>query len=49
VDLPFLTLAGHSAAPANAVPDVKSVVEYLSPYRTSESVRDILRHFGIRP
>lgn len=47
VDLPFLALVGHSAAPANAIPAVKSAVQYLSPFRTERAVRDILAHFKI--
>ncbi len=49
VDLPFLRRAGHSAAPANANPAVKRLVDYVSPERTSAGVRDILGHFGILP
>ncbi len=49
VDLPFLTRSGHAAAPANANAAVKRLVEYVSPYRTSAGVRDVLRHFGILP
>jgi hydroxymethylpyrimidine pyrophosphatase-like HAD family hydrolase len=47
VDLPFLALAGYSAAPANANPAVKDIVDYVSPYPTAAGVRDILRHFGL--
>ncbi|HZD56379.1 MAG TPA: HAD family hydrolase [Anaerolineales bacterium] len=47
VDLPFLALVGHSAAPANAIPAVKSAVQYISPFRTEQGVRDILKHFKI--
>jgi hypothetical protein len=46
-DLPFLTLTGCSAAPANAAPEVKRRVTYASPHATTEGVRDILRHFGM--
>jgi HAD superfamily hydrolase (TIGR01484 family) len=47
VDIQFLSLVGFSAAPANAEPDVKQAVQYVSPYQTGEGVRDILKHFKI--
>ena len=47
VDLQFLPLLGFSAAPANANPQVKSAVQYVSPYPTRQGVRDILQHYGI--
>ncbi len=47
VDLEFLEMVGHSAAPANANPAVKAIVDYVSPFPTTEGVRDILRHFGV--
>lgn len=47
VDLQFLSMVGFSAAPANAVPSVKDVVQYVSPYQRGEGVRDILEHFNI--
>jgi hydroxymethylpyrimidine pyrophosphatase-like HAD family hydrolase len=47
VDLPFLALTGYSAAPANANQVVKQTVQYVSPYRTVDGVRDILKHFGL--
>jgi hypothetical protein len=47
VDLPFLALAGRSAAPANAADEVKRIVSYVSPRDTSDGVRDILKHFGL--
>ena len=46
-DLPFLSLVGYSAAPANANAAVKSKVQYISPMSTVDGVRDILNHFGI--
>jgi hydroxymethylpyrimidine pyrophosphatase-like HAD family hydrolase len=46
-DVPFLTLTGYSAAPANAHETVKEAVQYVSPYPTVEGVRDILHHFGL--
>jgi HAD superfamily hydrolase (TIGR01484 family) len=49
VDLPLLELAGHSAAPANANPAVRALVDYVSPFPITGGVRDILRHFGVAP
>jgi HAD superfamily hydrolase (TIGR01484 family) len=46
VDTQFLALVGHSAAPANANPQVKEIVQYVAPRATSDGVRDILAHFG---
>jgi HAD superfamily hydrolase (TIGR01484 family) len=46
-DVPFLTLVGHSAAPANANTAVKSIVQYISPQENVAGVRDIIAHFGI--
>lgn len=48
VDLPFLSLVGRSAAPANACAAVKSTVDYVSPHRTSQGVMDILRRFEVQ-
>ena len=47
VDLPFLKLVGHSAAPANANSDVKELVDYVSKQSTTDGVRDILSHFKL--
>lgn len=47
VDSQFLTLVGHSAAPANANPQVKEIVQYVAPRATSNGVRDILERFGL--
>lgn len=47
VDLPFLTEVGYSAAPANANPKVKGIVQYVSPSAAAEGVRDILDYFGL--
>jgi hypothetical protein len=44
-DLPFLGLTGRSAAPANAVVEVKSAVDYVSPYANGDGVVDILHHW----
>jgi len=49
VDPPFLRLVGHSAAPSNASPEVKSMVDYVSRKETAEGVRDILAHYGVAP
>jgi HAD superfamily hydrolase (TIGR01484 family) len=46
-DVPFLTLVGYKAAPANANTLVKSIVQYISPQAHVEGVRDIIAHFGI--
>jgi len=42
-DLPFLTRAGVSAAPANASEAVRSAVTYISPHSYAEGVVDIVR------
>jgi len=42
-DLPLLAAAGWSAAPANAVPRVKELVDYVSPAPGADGVVDILR------
>jgi HAD superfamily hydrolase (TIGR01484 family) len=42
-DLAFLHLVGHSAAPANAAPEVRAQVEYVSAYTNGEGVVDILK------
>ena len=47
VDLPFLRLVEHSAAPANANSNVKDLVEYVSMEATTEGVRDILAHYEL--
>lgn len=47
VDLPFLKRVGYAAAPSNANESVKQLVHYISPYPTSDGVRDILRHFSL--
>jgi hypothetical protein len=48
VDTAFLQRVGCSAAPANAVAEVKAVVDYVSPFEAADGVRDILEHFAIR-
>jgi len=47
VDLPFLRLVGHSAAPANANSNVKQLVKYVSKEASMNGVRDILAHFDL--
>lgn len=42
-DLPMLRAARLSACPANAVPEVKAAVDYVSPLRATRGVGDILR------
>jgi hydroxymethylpyrimidine pyrophosphatase-like HAD family hydrolase len=48
-DLPMLRAAGLSACPANAVPEVKSVVDYVSPLPATRGVADILRWATAQP
>ena len=45
-DLTFLSIVGHSAAPANAADEVKAAVEYVSPFAASDGVVDILRRWS---
>lgn len=47
VDLQFLAEVGFSAAPSNANEAIMAGVQYVSPYRTADGVRDILQHFGL--
>jgi hydroxymethylpyrimidine pyrophosphatase-like HAD family hydrolase len=42
-DLPMLDAAGLAACPANAVPEVRAMVDYASPYEATRGVTDILR------
>lgn len=44
-DLAFLRLAGASAAPANALPQVKAAVQYVSPFEYARGVVDIVRRW----
>jgi hydroxymethylpyrimidine pyrophosphatase-like HAD family hydrolase len=44
-DLSFLRLVGQSAAPANAVAEVKASVAYLSAYEDGDGVVDILHYW----
>lgn len=48
-DLPMLRAAGLSACPANAVPEVKAVVDYVSPLAATRGVADILRWAAAQP
>lgn len=41
-DVSFLRLAGFSAAPQNAIPAVKDIVEYVSPLTYGQGVLDII-------
>ncbi len=47
VDRPFLAKVGYSAAPANAYPKIKRLVQYVAPRPYSDGVRDILDHFDL--
>ena len=49
VDLPFLARVGRSAAPANANPAVRQMVNFLSTRSNGHGVRDILQHFRLLP
>jgi len=49
VDLPFLARVGLSAAPANANPAVRQMVNFLSARPNGDGVRDILQHFRLLP
>ena len=40
--LPLLLAAGRGACPANAVSDVKNVVDYVSPFESTRGVLDIV-------
>jgi hydroxymethylpyrimidine pyrophosphatase-like HAD family hydrolase len=42
-DLPMLRRAGLSACPANSIPEVKAIVDYVSPFPATRGVTDILR------
>jgi HAD superfamily hydrolase (TIGR01484 family) len=47
IDLPFLSRVGYSAAPYNANPAVKSLVQYVSEKSYTEGVLNILDYFGV--
>lgn len=44
-DLKFLSIVGHSAAPANAAAEVKARVDYVSSHEDGDGVVDILRRW----
>ncbi len=44
-DLAFLRVVGAAAAPANALPQVKDAVGYVSPFRNGKGVLDIISHW----
>ena len=48
-DLKFMRLVGCSAAPANAAAEVKTAVDYVSPYEDGDGVVDILHHWCGKP
>jgi hydroxymethylpyrimidine pyrophosphatase-like HAD family hydrolase len=45
-DLAFLQLVGRSAAPDNAVPEVKMAVDFVASSENGDGVLEILRHWG---
>ena len=47
VDGPMLTVAGYSAAPANAARAIQRLVQYVAPSPAAQGVREILAHFGV--
>ncbi len=47
VDGPMLTVAGYSAAPANASPDIQRLAQFVAPSPAAQGVREILAHFGV--
>ncbi|MCH7588153.1 MAG: HAD family phosphatase [Chloroflexi bacterium] len=47
VDLPFLAIIGHRAAPENANAQIKKLVDYVSPKTTSKGLHNILQHYGL--
>lgn len=47
VDGPMLTVAGYSAAPANASSYIQSLAQYVAPSPAAQGVREILVHFGV--
>ena len=48
-DIAFLTLVGFSAAPSNAEPEVKALVDYVSPYEYERGLLDIVERCGSGP
>lgn len=47
-DLDFLRMVGFSAAPANATPDVRRAVGYVSPLPDAAGTRDILQFWELK-
>ena len=48
-DLPMLSLVGHPTGPANADENVRQLAEYVSPFKTTRGVIDIIqRYTGIQ-
>ncbi len=47
VDLPFLERVAFAAAPANAMPEVKTAVQYVSAEQTGQGIVDILKQIKI--
>ncbi len=47
VDGPMLTVAGYSAAPANASPYIQRLAQFVAPSPAAQGVREILAHFRI--
>jgi hydroxymethylpyrimidine pyrophosphatase-like HAD family hydrolase len=48
-DVPMLRAARLSACPTNAVPEVKAIVDYVSPLPATRGVADILRWAVVQP
>jgi hypothetical protein len=47
VDGPMLTVAGYSAAPANASPYIQRLAQFVAPSPAAQGVREILAHYGV--
>ncbi len=47
-DLPMLEVAVHKACPANGLPAVKALADYISPAPYTRGILDILDRFGLR-
>jgi HAD superfamily hydrolase (TIGR01484 family) len=47
VDGPMLTVAGYSAAPANASSYIQRLAQFIAPSPAAQGVREILAHFGV--
>jgi len=44
-DLPMLKLVGHPTGPENADASVRQIAEYISPFRTTRGIVDIICHY----